>query len=69
MRNPIERLTRKGVLAWLVTNLAGVMLAGYGPTPMLVLTGKLMMAMCLGYVLFGMMSERQQNGADAGSPS
>jgi len=45
------------------------MLAGYGPTPMLVLTGKLMMAMCLGYVLFGMMSERQQNGADAGSPS
>lgn len=64
MRNPLERLTRKGALAWSVTNLAGVMLAGYGPTPVLVLTGKLMMAMCLGYVLFGMLGERKQNSAE-----
>lgn len=54
MKNPISELSTKAAIAWAACSIIGPILASWGWSPFIVHTGKLMVAMSLGYMVFGL---------------
>jgi hypothetical protein len=61
MKNPISELSTKAAFAWLAFSIIGPILASWGWSPFVIHTGKLMLAMSLGYMVFGLGLKRAES--------
>lgn len=53
MRHPISKLSTRMATLWGCCSIGGALLAAYGGHQLAVEVGRFMLAMCLGYMLFG----------------
>lgn len=61
MNNPISLLNNVTALTWFISSVVGAFLVTYSATPELSHVGKLLMAFCAGYMMFGLGIKKRQN--------
>lgn len=60
VKHPVSKLNTKMEIAWGCSSIGGAILAGYGGHQLAVEAGRFMLAMCLGYMLFGLGIKRTE---------